>query len=120
MIRTRFQGSIPAHQDSIALPEEDFARRLAGVDVRMAPVGQLVRTMGAPTTSNLSRHAAELIARRSYGIGIPAEGSSEAQRGTSFRDGSNPTTTVTTRMKAISAQTVRVKWNSSQRRRMSA
>ncbi|MCA1682296.1 MAG: glycosyltransferase, partial [Actinobacteria bacterium] len=49
-----------------APPDEDFAQRLAGVGVPMVPFGHSARalTTGAPppSSANLPRHAAELIA----------------------------------------------------------
>ncbi|MEV4123477.1 glycosyltransferase [Nocardia sp. NPDC049707] len=47
-----------------APPDEDFTRRLAEVGVPMVPIGQSVRAAGAPLSSDLSRHATELIARQ--------------------------------------------------------
>src|SRR5688500_16450458 len=47
-----------------APPDEDFAQRLADVDVPLVPVGQSARalTTAAPRPSSLSERAAKLIA----------------------------------------------------------
>src|SRR5262249_10586382 len=47
-----------------APPDEDFARRLAGIGVPLVPVGPSARalTLAAPSPSSLPQRAAELIA----------------------------------------------------------
>ncbi|MGH3999057.1 MAG: glycosyltransferase [Pseudonocardiaceae bacterium] len=61
-----------------APPDVDFALRLAGVGVPMVPCGQSARalTTGAPppSSANLPRHAAELIASQLDAVTAAAEG----------------------------------------------
>ncbi|MEU6665917.1 glycosyltransferase [Streptomyces sp. NPDC046727] len=59
-----------------APPDEDFARRLAGVGVPMVPVGPSARalTKAAPPASSLSRRAADLIAGQLDPVTAAAEG----------------------------------------------
>ncbi|MFD5058388.1 glycosyltransferase [Streptomyces sp. NPDC058394] len=59
-----------------APPDEDFAQRLAGVGVPMVPVGQSARalTTAAPSSADLPRRAAELIASQFAGVTAAAEG----------------------------------------------
>ncbi|MFD9903182.1 glycosyltransferase [Streptomyces sp. NPDC059063] len=61
-----------------APPDEEFAHRLAGVDVPLVPVGRSARalTTGAPrpTAANLSERAAELIAGQFDAVTAAAEG----------------------------------------------
>ena len=60
-----------------APPDEDFAQRLAGVGVSMVPVGQSARalTTAAPSSADLPRRAAELIAAQFEAVTAAAEGS---------------------------------------------
>lgn len=59
-----------------APPDEDFAQRLAGVGVPMVPVGQSARalTTAAPSSADLPRRAAELIASQFAAVTTAAEG----------------------------------------------
>ncbi|WP_253809196.1 glycosyltransferase [Nocardia amikacinitolerans] len=59
-----------------APPDEDFARRLAGVGVPVAPVGRSARAMTteAPASANLSERAAEVIASQFEAVTAAAEG----------------------------------------------
>ncbi|MEU3269317.1 glycosyltransferase [Saccharomonospora sp. NPDC006951] len=59
-----------------APPDEDYARRLAGVDVPLVPVSQSARAWAkaAPPASGLPRHAAEVIAGQFEAIIPAAEG----------------------------------------------
>ncbi|NYI07941.1 vancomycin aglycone glucosyltransferase [Allostreptomyces psammosilenae] len=59
-----------------APPDEDFARRLAGVGVPLVPVGPSARelTKAAPPPSSLPRYAAELIATQFDVVTAAAEG----------------------------------------------
>ncbi|WP_330255380.1 glycosyltransferase [Nocardia sp. NBC_00565] len=59
-----------------APPDEDFARRLAGVGVPMVPVGQSARalTTAAPPPSSLPERAAAVIASQFDAITAAAEG----------------------------------------------
>ncbi|MGC5003008.1 glycosyltransferase [Streptomyces sp. DT203] len=59
-----------------APPDEDFAQRLAGVGVPMVPVGQSARalTTAAPSSADLPRRAAELIASQFAAVTAAAEG----------------------------------------------
>lgn len=59
-----------------APPDEDFARRLASVDVPLVPVGPSARalTKAAPPPSSMSRRAAEVIAGQLEVIPAAAEG----------------------------------------------
>ncbi|GGR90818.1 glycosyl transferase [Streptomyces aureoverticillatus] len=59
-----------------APPDEDFARRLAGVGVPLVPVGPSARalTKAAPPSSSLPRRAAELIAGQFDAVPPAAEG----------------------------------------------
>ncbi|MBB5934689.1 glycosyltransferase [Streptomyces zagrosensis] len=59
-----------------APPDEDFARRLAGVGVPLVPVGQSARalTTQAPSPSSLPERAAELIASQFEAVTAAAEG----------------------------------------------
>ncbi|MEU6491878.1 glycosyltransferase [Streptomyces sp. NPDC046984] len=59
-----------------APPDQEFARRLAGVGVSLVPVGVSARalTTGAPPPSSLPRRAAELIAGQLDAVVPAAEG----------------------------------------------
>jgi vancomycin aglycone glucosyltransferase len=59
-----------------APPDEDFARRLAGVGVPLVPVGRSARalTTAAPSPADLPRRAAELIADQVDVVTAAAEG----------------------------------------------
>jgi vancomycin aglycone glucosyltransferase len=59
-----------------APPDEDFARRLAGVGVPLVPVGRSARalTTAAPSPADLPRRAAELIADQVDVVIAAAEG----------------------------------------------
>ncbi|WP_253783744.1 glycosyltransferase [Nocardia amikacinitolerans] len=59
-----------------APPDEDFARRLAGVGVPVVPVGRSARAMTteAPASPNLSERAAEVIASQFEAVTAAAEG----------------------------------------------
>ncbi|MFC6091119.1 glycosyltransferase [Saccharothrix lopnurensis] len=59
-----------------APPDEDFARRLAGVAVPLVPVGPSARalTVAAPSPADLPRRAAELIADQFATLTAAAEG----------------------------------------------
>ncbi|WP_326602590.1 glycosyltransferase [Streptomyces sp. NBC_01799] len=60
-----------------APPDEDFAQRLAGVGVPMVPVGQSARaltTAAPPSSADLPRRAAELIASQFAAVTAAAEG----------------------------------------------
>ncbi|MEW1845170.1 glycosyltransferase [Nonomuraea angiospora] len=59
-----------------APPDEEFAQRLAGVGVRLVPVGQSARalTTAAPAPSSLPQRAAELIAGQFEAVTAAAEG----------------------------------------------
>ncbi|MFD7474576.1 glycosyltransferase [Streptomyces sp. NPDC059837] len=59
-----------------APPDEDFARRLAGVSVPLVPVGRSARalTTAAPSPADLPRRAAELIADQVDVVTAAAEG----------------------------------------------
>ncbi|WP_410666864.1 glycosyltransferase [Amycolatopsis sp. cmx-4-68] len=59
-----------------APPDEDFARRLAAVDVPFVPVGPSARelTKAAPPASSLPQRAAELIADQFAALPAAAEG----------------------------------------------
>jgi vancomycin aglycone glucosyltransferase len=61
-----------------APPDEEFARRLAGVGVPLVPVGQSVRAMVTGTTplsvADLPRRAAELIPRQFDAVAGAAQG----------------------------------------------
>lgn len=59
-----------------APPDEDFARRLAGVGVPLVPVGPSARalTRAAPPSSSLPQRAADLIAGQFQAITPAAEG----------------------------------------------
>ncbi|MER5620425.1 glycosyltransferase [Streptosporangium sp. NPDC002544] len=59
-----------------APPDEDFAQRLAGVDVPLVPVGRSARalTTMAPSAADLPRRAAELIAGQFDAVTAAAEG----------------------------------------------
>nr|BFE98760.1 glycosyltransferase [Streptoalloteichus tenebrarius] len=59
-----------------APPDEDFARRLAGVGVSLVPVGPSARalTAAAPPPSSLSQQAAELIANQFEVVTAAAQG----------------------------------------------
>ncbi|MEV4019610.1 glycosyltransferase [Nonomuraea angiospora] len=59
-----------------APPDEEFALRLAGVGVRLVPVGQSARalTAAAPPPSSLPQRAAELIAAQFEAVTAAAEG----------------------------------------------
>ncbi|RSS85891.1 glycosyltransferase, partial [Streptomyces sp. WAC05950] len=59
-----------------APPDEDFARRLAGIGVPMVPVGPSARALmkAAPKPASLPQRAAEIIASQ-FEAGLPvAEG----------------------------------------------
>ncbi|MET8125110.1 glycosyltransferase [Streptomyces sp. NPDC005231] len=61
-----------------APPDEDFAQRLADVGVPMVPVGQSARALTTasppPSSANLPRRAAELIASQFAAVPAAAEG----------------------------------------------
>ncbi|MFF0287287.1 glycosyltransferase [Streptomyces sp. NPDC005262] len=61
-----------------APPDEDFARRLADVDVPMVPVGRSARALttaaAAPSSADLPRRAAELITSQFAAVTAAAEG----------------------------------------------
>ncbi len=60
-----------------APPDEDFAQRLAGVGVPMVPVGRSARaltTAAPPSSADLPRRAAELIASQFAAVTAAAEG----------------------------------------------
>ncbi|WP_327136825.1 glycosyltransferase [Streptomyces sp. NBC_01340] len=59
-----------------APPDEDFARRLAGVGVPLVPIGRSARalTTAAPSPADLPRRAAELIADQVDVVTAAAEG----------------------------------------------
>ncbi|GAA4225040.1 UDP:flavonoid glycosyltransferase YjiC (YdhE family) [Streptosporangium album] len=61
-----------------APPDEDFAQRLAGVGVPLVPVGQSARalttTAPPPSSADLPRRAAELIASQFDAVTAAAEG----------------------------------------------
>ncbi|MFD7659158.1 glycosyltransferase [Actinosynnema sp. NPDC059797] len=59
-----------------APPDEDFARRLAGVDVPLVPVGPSARalTVAKPSPADLPRRAAELVAGLLGPVAEAAEG----------------------------------------------
>ncbi|WP_031486681.1 glycosyltransferase [Streptomyces bicolor] len=59
-----------------APPDEDFARRLAGVGVPLVPVGPSARmlTKAAPPASTLSQRAAEIVAGMVEAVTVAAEG----------------------------------------------
>ncbi|MET8049274.1 glycosyltransferase [Streptosporangium sp. NPDC005286] len=61
-----------------APPDEDFAQRLAGVDVPLVPVGRSARalttTASPPSAADLPRRAAELIAGQFDVVTAAAEG----------------------------------------------
>ncbi|MFL4945996.1 glycosyltransferase [Streptomyces sp. MMS24-I31] len=61
-----------------APPDEDFAQRLAGVGVPMVPFGQSARTLTTaappPSSADLPRRAAELIASQFDAVTTAAEG----------------------------------------------
>lgn len=59
-----------------APPDEDFAQRLAAVDVPLVPVGRSARalTTAAPQPSSLPQRAAELIASQFDAVSAAAEG----------------------------------------------
>ncbi|MEU5086142.1 hypothetical protein [Streptomyces sp. NPDC021356] len=59
-----------------APPDEDFARRPAGVGVPLVPVGRSARalTTAAPAPSSLPGRAAELIAAQFEAVTAAAEG----------------------------------------------
>ncbi|GAA0618152.1 glycosyltransferase [Kutzneria viridogrisea] len=59
-----------------APPDEDFARRLAGIGVPLVPVGPSARelTLAAPPPSSLSQRAAKLIADQFEAVTAAAEG----------------------------------------------
>ncbi|GAA1262035.1 glycosyltransferase [Saccharothrix xinjiangensis] len=59
-----------------APPDEDFARRLADVDVPLVPVGPSARalTLAAPSPADLPRRAADLIAGQLGPVAEAAEG----------------------------------------------
>ncbi|WP_433375109.1 glycosyltransferase [Streptosporangium sp. CA-115845] len=61
-----------------APPDEDFAQRLAGVDVPLVPVGRSARALttmaSPPSAADLPRRAAELIAGQFDAVTAAAEG----------------------------------------------